>query len=216
MPRALHASTLKITEFNEYTLPQNVLRHEYIYKLADDIKKKRGKTGGGSKKRRYVEGWMEFADKRMAKKVVAIFNNRPIGGKKRHNEYHDDLWLLKYLSGFKWENLTEKFLYERKMREHRLKAELAQGKKEMDFIVDKVEWSKRLQKQMDKSARSGEKIENTEKVEDEKEQTKKGEEEQKEEKPVRMIRSGLLSKRLRKFKQRLPIRPMKEIIDDKP
>jgi ESF2/ABP1 family protein len=44
-----------------------------------------------------------------------------IGGKKR-SFYHDDMWNLKYLKGFKWDHLTEKFAYERRVREAKLRA----------------------------------------------------------------------------------------------
>lgn len=45
-------------------------------------------------------GWIEFADKKIAKQVAESLNNTPIGGKKG-DFYHDDIWNLKYLKGFK-------------------------------------------------------------------------------------------------------------------
>lgn len=56
---------------------------------------------GGNKKRSYSEGWAEFVKKRDAKKVVDLLNAQTIGGKKS-SWYRDDVWSLKYLSGFKW------------------------------------------------------------------------------------------------------------------
>ena len=50
---------------------------------------------------------MEFLDKRVAKAVAMALNSRPIGGNKG-NYYHDDLWNMKFLPGFKWTHLTEK------------------------------------------------------------------------------------------------------------
>lgn len=47
-----------------------------------------------------VLGWIEFADKKIAKQVAESLNNTPIGGKKG-DFYHDDIWNLKYLKGFK-------------------------------------------------------------------------------------------------------------------
>ena len=61
----------------------------------------------GNKKRNFIEGWVEFHDKRVAKTVALMLNNTPIGGKKR-SYYHDDLWNIKYLSKFRWTHLTEK------------------------------------------------------------------------------------------------------------
>lgn len=53
--------------------------------------------------------------------VAQALNNNIIGGKKR-NFYHDDMWNLKYLKGFRWDHLTEKFAYERRVREAKLRA----------------------------------------------------------------------------------------------
>ena len=45
-------------------------------------------------------GWIEFADKKIARQVAESLNNTLIGGKKG-GFYHDDTWNLKYLSKFK-------------------------------------------------------------------------------------------------------------------
>ncbi len=139
--------------------------------------------------------------------------------------------MLKYLHGFKWEDLTEKFLFERKMREQRLKAELSQAKKEVDFISDKMVWSKRLQKRLDKSAKApaGEEAEGDkpDEAEEEKKPTEKAPgkstaaEDEKSEKlaakrPKKALKPGMLAKRLRMFRQRTPIRPVTEIVDEEP
>ena len=61
---------------------------------------------GGSKKRRFTEGWIEFEDKKVAKRVAESLNAERIGAKKGDFLY-DDLWCLKYLPKFKWHHLTE-------------------------------------------------------------------------------------------------------------
>ena len=48
------------------------------------------------KRRRYTEGWVEFADKSLGKRVAASYNNTPVGGKK-HSRHFDTLWNIKYL-----------------------------------------------------------------------------------------------------------------------
>ena len=75
--------------------------------LSDPVVQQRRKKFGGNKRRNYTEGWVEFADKKVAKAVAVTLNNTPVGGKKRHY-YHDDLWNIKYLSKFRWTHLTEK------------------------------------------------------------------------------------------------------------
>ncbi len=56
---------------------------------------------GGNKKRSFTEGWVEFVKKKDAKKACDLLNAQIIGGKKS-SWYHDDVWAMKYLSGFKW------------------------------------------------------------------------------------------------------------------
>jgi ESF2/ABP1 family protein len=61
---------------------------------------------GGSKRKRFTEGWIEFEDKRVAKRVAENLNAERIGQKKGDFLY-DDLWCLKYLPKFKWHHLNE-------------------------------------------------------------------------------------------------------------
>ena len=67
---------------------------------------------GGNRKVKYTEGWVEFCKKKDAKKAELALNCQLIGGKKRKNKYRDDLWNIKYLSGFKWSHLSEKLAYD--------------------------------------------------------------------------------------------------------
>ncbi len=68
-----------------------------------------------------VSGWVEFLDKKIAKRVAMSLNSSQIGlrmhfialtnsilGGKKSSYFHDDLWNMKYLSKFKWTNLTER------------------------------------------------------------------------------------------------------------
>ena len=72
---------------------------------------------GGRKNVRYTEGWVEFALKKEAKLAALALNNQLFGGKKRKNAFHDYRLSIKYLSGFKWRHLTEKLVYDQKMRQ---------------------------------------------------------------------------------------------------
>ena len=80
------------------------------------------------KKTRYLDGWVEFLDKRVAKRMAEALNTTPVGGSRR-SVYYDDLWNIKYLSGFKWTHLTEKMAYDTAVREQRLRMGLSQAKK---------------------------------------------------------------------------------------
>jgi ESF2/ABP1 family protein len=92
-------------------------------------RKRRRKANGGSGSKRYVEGWVEFADKKVAKRVAAALHQHPISSIKR-NPHYGDLWNLKYLSKFQWSHLTEKVAYERRVREQKLRLETMQAKRE--------------------------------------------------------------------------------------
>ena len=92
------------------------------------------------KRQRFVEGWVEFEDKNDAKTCVAQLNGRIVGGKKK-SEFHDYLWTLKYLKGFKWPQLEEMLSYEKRLRMDKLKSEFAHSRKEDEEYLEKVEKS---------------------------------------------------------------------------
>ena len=107
---------------------------------------------GGNKSRKYVDGWMEFDDKRVAKYVATNLNATKVGGKKTHY-YHEDMWSLKYLPKFKWRNLTEKMEYDRQVRQRRLHELLKKSKKNIDVYVGKSEQSKKIKAILTKKAK---------------------------------------------------------------
>ncbi len=102
------------------------------------------KRAGGSRKDNFTEGWIEFEDKKVAKLVATELNNQIIGGKKR-NWYHDDLWTLKYLSGFKWHHLKEQVAYEKAVKDQKLKTEMMQQKRENKLFMQNVEKAKMIE-----------------------------------------------------------------------
>jgi len=59
-----------------------------------------------TKKAHFIEGWVEFKDKKVARNVAEMLNAQPIGGKKG-TRWRDDVWTMKYLPRFKWNMLTE-------------------------------------------------------------------------------------------------------------
>ena len=113
--------------------------------LAEDEASARAKAKAeerGAKRNAYFhEGWIEFADKKLAKRVAASLNNTSISNKKK-SKYHDELWNLKYLRKFQWDYLTEKFAYERRIREAKIKASMVQAKKDNAEYAELVERGK--------------------------------------------------------------------------
>jgi len=90
----------------------------------------------------YVEGWIEFNKKRVAKLVAKTLNGTPVGGKRR-TLFHDSIWNIKYLHRFKWHNLTEQQNYEKALRDERLRFEVSRVKKEAQFYEEQVDELKR-------------------------------------------------------------------------
>ncbi|UIZ21256.1 hypothetical protein KXD40_000796 [Peronospora effusa] len=117
-----------------------------IYLVPEDktLHNKRVSTGG-NRRQKYTEGWIEFEDKKVAKRVAKMLNTTQIGGRKR-DYYHDDIWNLKYLKGFKWDHLTEKIAYENRIRDQKLRMEIAQAKKENEAYLERVDQSKQFEK----------------------------------------------------------------------
>ena len=105
--------------------------------------KKKMEIINGKKVQAYKEGWIEFNDKIYAKLAEYQLNGKPIGGS-RKCPYRDELWNLKYLHKFKWNDLIENITMEKKIQEKKLKIEIAQSKRENDFIVKNYEKSKKF------------------------------------------------------------------------
>ena len=100
---------------------------------------------GGNKKKKFDEGWIEFADKANAKLAANTLNGNILGGKKR-SFYHDDVMNVKYLKGFKWFDLTNALNREVEVRESKKQAELSQAHKLNKAYIKNVETSKTIKR----------------------------------------------------------------------
>ena len=96
---------------------------------------------GGTRRKLYLDGWVEFQHKRDAKFVADNLNAQTMGGKKR-GRWHDEVWNIKYLSGVKWSHLVEQIQNENAERAARLRFEIQQGKKENKAFLENVERGK--------------------------------------------------------------------------
>ena len=110
-----------------------------IYLTPEDQTKhsNRVKTGG-CKKACFTEGWVEFLSKADAKRIALMLNSKPLGGKKRHNFYHDDLWCMRYLSRFTWNDLIEHRVYQKQMNQKTLQVTLSKQKRDDEFFLESV------------------------------------------------------------------------------
>ncbi|VEU20564.1 DEKNAAC101490 [Brettanomyces naardenensis] len=107
------------------------------------IHKARMKSGG-NRKRKFDEGWCEFVNKKEAKLAAQTLNGNILGGKK-HSFYHDDIMNVKYLKGFKWEDLTSALNREIEIRENKMEAELSREHRMNRAYIDSVETSKKVE-----------------------------------------------------------------------
>ncbi|KAL3931262.1 MAG: hypothetical protein SGPRY_001194 [Prymnesium sp.] len=99
---------------------------------------------GGNKKKSFTEGWVEFANKRRAKRIASTLNSSPMDPQNHRSFYASDLWNVRYLPKFKWHHLTEKVAADARARQEKMRAELSQAKKETSFYLKKVDQAKAL------------------------------------------------------------------------
>lgn len=91
-----------------------------------------------NKRKSYSDGWVEFASKKTAKICAETLNAHIVGGRKG-GWYHDDVWNMKYLRGFKWADLMEQVQRERSEREAKQRIEDARARKEEKVFLAGVE-----------------------------------------------------------------------------
>ncbi|KAJ9291280.1 hypothetical protein DTO021C3_1080 [Paecilomyces variotii] len=113
-----------------------------------------------NRRKTYTDGWVEFASKKTAKICAETLNANIVGGKKG-GWYHDDVWNMKYLKGFKWADLMEQVQRERSEREAKQRIEDARARKEEKAFLAGVEKGKvvegiRKKKEEKKKAKAAE------------------------------------------------------------
>jgi len=113
------------------------------------------KKTGGTYKRKFVEAWVEYKDRSIAKRVAMMLNATPVGGKRRNRFYHD-LWNLKYLPKMKWHQLFENESYDRRVRKARLEQRMTQARRENSFYLENVHKAKTHQKIKERKAKKAE------------------------------------------------------------
>ena len=118
----------------------------------DPAARARRKRAGGNTGKKFLEGWVEFRDKKEAKKCAEMLHGRQVGGKRRSAHYYD-LWNIRYLPKFKWDNLTEEMEYQKALKEKKMQLELAVAKKERDFFLAKMDQAKALEAMKERRAK---------------------------------------------------------------
>lgn len=121
--------------FKKYKVDRIFLRPE------TELSKAQRKSQGGNKKVKFIDGWMEFQDRRVATLIATSFNGKKVGGKKGSFNY-DDTWNIKYLPKITWEDLLQELQKDKRSRQQRFKQKLRQAKNQHDFLIGKLEKSK--------------------------------------------------------------------------
>ncbi|XP_066146786.1 activator of basal transcription 1-like [Euwallacea fornicatus] len=83
--------------------------------------------------KKFTEGWVEFDEKCVAKRVAALLNNTQISTRKKSKRY-DYMWNMKYLSNFKRTHLHERLTYEKLEKNKRLRGDIQLSKKKTNFF----------------------------------------------------------------------------------
>ena len=121
----------KLKEFGE-------INHSHLQEAAGSSKRRKNQV-------KFVEGWVEFVNKKDAKTCASQLNGRIVGGKKS-GKYRDYMWNMKYLHGFKWPQLLEMMNYEKHLRNDKLKSEFTKQRKQDEKYLANVMKSNRMKR----------------------------------------------------------------------
>ena len=91
---------------------------------------------------RFKEGWVEFENKRRAKKIAKQLNLTEIAEKK-HGAWSGQFWSMKYLHKFKWSNLHEQLDFERQLRKKKIREEFVTARNEQTEYLKVVAASRK-------------------------------------------------------------------------
>jgi ESF2/ABP1 family protein len=111
-------------------------------------------AAGGNKRVHFVEGWVEFLDKRAARLTAETIHNTAIGdgatGRARRDFFASDLWNVRFLPHFKWHHLKEKVAHEKRARIMALRSKLVEARKDADAYLARVDQAKAIEGQREK------------------------------------------------------------------
>nr|XP_039251390.1 activator of basal transcription 1-like [Styela clava]XP_039267644.1 activator of basal transcription 1-like [Styela clava] len=132
-----------------------------IFLQPDEKGKKRGKRKRTTFTRgRYSEGWVEMADKKLAKRIALTLNNTPVMEWKK-SKCVDYIWNVKYLHRFRWTHLNERLSYERAVRQQKMRTEFAQARRETEAFIANVDASKKWANIKERKQKKGIKLTET-------------------------------------------------------
>ncbi|XP_029640926.1 activator of basal transcription 1 [Octopus sinensis] len=101
------------------------------------------------KARIYKEGWVEFKEKKHAKRAAKLLNGQEVQSKHR-SPWAGEVWNIKYLSRFRWRHLGESLEFEKAAHKMRLQAEYSKVKRTASFRLESIQKAETLKKVKDK------------------------------------------------------------------
>lgn len=110
----------------------------------DPEKIKERKALGGRRRSGYIDGWIEYTRKSDARTAVALLNGRAMNAAKRGGRWANDLWCLKLLKKYSWDDLIEETCGTKRERVLRIKAEVAAARREKHFVEERAALAKRI------------------------------------------------------------------------
>lgn len=111
---------------------------------------------GGNKKRSFIDGWVEFSRRKDARVCAEAINVQTIGGR---GWYGDDVWNVRYLKGFAWDDLMAGVRREEREREEKVRIGLGrEGRERAEFLqgVERGKIEERRREKNEMRGRSGE------------------------------------------------------------
>ena len=82
----------------------------------------------------FRDGWVEYKSRKDAKRSVRLLNGQPMISGKRPGRWRDDLWCMKFLSGFVWEDLSKEVFGVARERTLKVREQVAAARSEKSWI----------------------------------------------------------------------------------
>jgi hypothetical protein len=100
---------------------------------------------GGRRRAGYTDGWVEFLRTADADSAVELLNGQPMTGATRRGRFQNDLWCLRLLPGFNWDDLVNEACGPKRERVLRVKSEVAAARRERAFVEQRAALAKSIE-----------------------------------------------------------------------
>lgn len=97
---------------------------------------------GGRRRAGFSDGWVEFGRAADAEAAAEMLNGQPMTGVTRRGKFENDLWCIRFLKGFSWDDLVDESCGTRRERVLRVKSEVAAARRERAFVEGRAALAK--------------------------------------------------------------------------